>query len=160
MNHDKQHGHHFGDRKKNAIQHPGYAEDDCPWWDDDWWGHCSPEADYVEPLAVPAEPVILPAPDPQPLLLAEWSVTTPPLRRAAISQGKDQPVLLKHRENAIVPGHAVLATVRDPVAYAETMRLYRARLAARGTPDEATAQRAWNQHSAASVLATRRTVSA
>ena len=83
---------------------------------------------------------------------------TKPLVEAAAR--KEQEMLLKgpaFAETAPIynGGHAQLATVRCQEDYALTMKLYRIRCSAQGTRREQWAQRLWDQHSAASVLATR-----
>ena len=122
----RQAGRQFASRPRHKVRFPGSAEDNCPWWDADWWEHCDMESLHVDaPTPTPApQPVTLLAPVPQPLLLAEWSVTTLPLRKAAVRKENDgMRIKIVEGDKFPVP----LAIVRDRADYEHTMKVYNAR---------------------------------
>jgi len=125
-------GHQFAGRKAKAAAKAVYVrpvfcdEIDTPHWDDPWWAHCDMESPHVDaPTQIPApQPVTLLAPVPQPLLLAEWSVTTLPLRKAAVRKENDgMRIKIVEGDKFPVP----LAIVRDRADYDNTQKLYQAR---------------------------------
>jgi len=137
------------DWSKHLPNHPaGFAEDDCPWWNAEWFDHCSPEAEYVEaPQQITTSAPVA--------LLPDFCESTPPLVRSAYRKAQEMLLIgSSFAETAPVfnGGKAQLALVTDKADYDKTMAAYNARCDA---PKNQDAQRAWNTISAASVLATR-----